>query len=424
MRNMAYGMMRLSRILLYLCCIVSSVAAWRWYNQSNAVVEVLPKKPTVSITVFIHGSIGVELHIPHMQAITNNQLADNSWCVGVVSRLRNDPICANEQALAHLGLALIPKEKLSAVVQDTLTAEEAALGKYYIIAAYDAAAKGVGLRDDHTYYATFGWSGLLSQQHRKQAGLALYNELIAFRSWCRATHGVDPCIRLITHSHGGTVALLLSEAEELKKQGLHIHLLFMLGVPFHKEIGHCLMSPLFGTIISGYSYGDKIQPRDTFSSTYGCSYRRMKDIITLEDFKKQYPHLLRCDVLLIARDELHRIDHSNMWHLARSVRILPWLDPLPFVVVCPLIITLIERNRTHHDLVACMYGKKHECSMVLKACDTQGNHHHLDATPNVYEHLIPVVKATCTTWVCKDFSRSTVLNKKQLLSLYYACRVA
>ena len=188
-------------------------------------------------------------------------------------------------------------------------------------------------------------------------------------------------------------------------------------MPVQKEITSCLESPVFNAIINGYSYGDKVQKLDSFSSAY--SDRLMNNIMDLHAFKETHPHLIRCDMQLIARHEVHRIDHTNMWFMAKSARIFRWLDPLPFVVLCPLIIAALPYCNAP-DMLACFHGDNHHCSATLKRYCNHDCCVPLYETVDVYDPLKEVVDATYATWYCQDFSRHCFINRRELHSLLYA----
>lgn len=375
----------------------------------------------ITLTVFMHGSIAVELHLPNYPEVTHDTLTDACWCVGVTARLREDPLLFNEQTMLRKGLVLIPDEKIKAAAEGKLCGNDSTISCYYTIAAYDAVVATLGINGGCRYYATFGWSGLLSQQRRKDAGFAFYDELVRFCSWCYKKHGVVPKIDVITHSHGGSAALWLAKAEKVRQKKLKIRLLLTLGMPVQQEVAACIESPVFYAIINGYSYGDKVQKRDRFS-TKGNSYRCLNDIIDLRALKKQKPDLIRSDMMLVARHELHRIDHSNMWLMAKSSRIFPWLDPMPLVVLCPLIVAHIDDCRNATQFLACFHGEDRNCFMVLNERCEHGNYKTLTKTHNIYDPIANIVKATRSTWCNQDFSRHSLLNRRGLRSLMYALK--
>jgi hypothetical protein len=107
---------------------------------------------------------------------------------------------------------------------------------------------------EHFYF--FGWSGKLSIASRREAAKNLYESLKKLIS----TYKVKPSIRIITHSHGGNVALYLNDLE--KDPELSIDELILLACPVQVETAHCLEGAVFERIFSFYSEKDLLQVLD------------------------------------------------------------------------------------------------------------------------------------------------------------------
>lgn len=109
---------------------------------------------------------------------------------------------------------------------------------------------------DHFY--VFGWSGKLNALERAQEAEKLYSQLVTARNAYEQTYGIRPRIRIITHSHGGNIALQLAR---LKKQedNLEIYELVLLACPVQKKTMHYLEDPMFGKVYSLYSSLDMLQ---------------------------------------------------------------------------------------------------------------------------------------------------------------------
>ncbi|MBN1549365.1 hypothetical protein JW872_01755 [Candidatus Babeliales bacterium] len=114
--------------------------------------------------------------------------------------------------------------------------------------------------DLDSFYA-FGWSGALSFQARELAARDLYRELQREHYAYTTKHGQAPKIRLITHSHGGNVALNLAKVR-LPNNKLVIDELIMLGTPIQNETACYVNDPFFKTIYSLYSHADMLQIMD------------------------------------------------------------------------------------------------------------------------------------------------------------------
>lgn len=109
-----------------------------------------------------------------------------------------------------------------------------------------------------TFYA-FGWSGKLSNQERLNAAQTLYVELTKIIEEYIAHYGTYPVIRLLTHSHGGNVALNLAFIQEKFNKNLHIDSLVLLACPVQKNTMPCTRNVMFKHIYSLYSSLDMVQ---------------------------------------------------------------------------------------------------------------------------------------------------------------------
>ena len=100
----------------------------------------------------------------------------------------------------------------------------------------------------------FGWSGRLSQKYRSDAAKELRKAILElYNKPNPPTH-----LRIITHSHGGNVALHLAEALK-KDKGIQIDELILLACPVQKRTENLVKSPSFRKIFSLYSDGDFLQ---------------------------------------------------------------------------------------------------------------------------------------------------------------------
>ncbi|BDC35083.1 hypothetical protein Noda2021_10410 [Candidatus Dependentiae bacterium Noda2021] len=113
---------------------------------------------------------------------------------------------------------------------------------------------------DHFYI--FGWSGKLSFEEREQAAEHLYSELKALiLAYINQGHS-KPKIRIITHSHGGNVALNLCRYKKPEDNDFEIDELILLACPVQAKTMHLSHDPLFKKIYSLYSRGDLLQVID------------------------------------------------------------------------------------------------------------------------------------------------------------------
>jgi len=108
----------------------------------------------------------------------------------------------------------------------------------------------------------FGWDGRLSPTARKRAARNLRKQLFALIEKVKEKEGVEPRIRMITHSHGGNVALHLAQLNEPGKPKLHIDELVMLACPVQKRTCDLVADNMFTNVYSMYSKIDLLQVLD------------------------------------------------------------------------------------------------------------------------------------------------------------------
>ena len=127
------------------------------------------------------------------------------------------------------------------------------------IAQTIAAVDPVKYPFEHFY--AFGWSGDLSFQARHDEAQRLHQQLEKLVATYTKKYGHAPFIRLITHSHGGNVALNLATIEHPNKEWF-INEAILLACPVQHKTEQLVASPLFGKIYSFYSSMDTLQIAD------------------------------------------------------------------------------------------------------------------------------------------------------------------
>lgn len=371
----------------------------------------------VRLVVFVHGTVGCGVHIVNPKCVLHDTLTQDCWSVQVLSHFRRHPLLFHEQPMQDLGFKIIAPSTIQACKDGYLPNEQAKMAVYHVAAAYDTLSNSFKeCKSDRTFYATYGWTGFLSQTARKSAGFDMYDGLVSFCDWCKRTYNTLPEIDIITHSHGGNVALWLASAETVKQQGLQINCLFTLGNPWQQETQSWIASPVFSTIISAHSWGDGIQPLDIFSTTARRSYRRMADVIDLNILLEKRPSLRRCDILLMANHEPNRIDHANMWLMGKSKQVFKWLDPLPVVVFAPAYMQAVKQHSAERELLVCMHQDN---SLVIKRPCAHNNYYTpLNSTIVFDQHTIKkMVNRVRTSWLPDDKSRRLLFNHKTYVAL-------
>ncbi len=110
---------------------------------------------------------------------------------------------------------------------------------------------------EHCY--TFGWSGTLKHTARKEAAHNLYSCLTELKK-----NYDNPTISLLTHSHGGNVALCLKHICDTNNNphNLTIEELILLACPVQTETLTAITGSLFKEIYSLHSHHDLLQVLD------------------------------------------------------------------------------------------------------------------------------------------------------------------
>lgn len=111
------------------------------------------------------------------------------------------------------------------------------------------------------HFYAFGWSGDLSFETRRAEAERLHKGLNELVDSYTKKYGHAPFIRLITHSHGGNVALNLATIEHTNKNWF-INEAILLACPVQHTTEQLIASPLFGKVYSLYSTLDSLQVAD------------------------------------------------------------------------------------------------------------------------------------------------------------------
>ncbi|TET06875.1 hypothetical protein E3J79_00760 [Candidatus Dependentiae bacterium] len=107
----------------------------------------------------------------------------------------------------------------------------------------------------------FGWSGRLDFNERKKAAEDLYAALTTIAMQYKEQHGVTPVFRIITHSHGGNVALNLAEVKR-EQAPFTVSELILLACPVQERTKKFVEDPLFKRVYSLFSRGEFLQIAD------------------------------------------------------------------------------------------------------------------------------------------------------------------
>lgn len=130
----------------------------------------------------------------------------------------------------------------------------------YIIELADNYCKKRGCSPQDFYL--YSWSGKLDPRARRQAAAQLHKELHALVLQYQKSHGVTPLIEIVTHSHGGNVALLMAELYQNDVPGICVDRLILLGCPVQKMTKALISCPMFKKIYNVHSHNDWVQVLD------------------------------------------------------------------------------------------------------------------------------------------------------------------
>lgn len=157
-------------------------------------------------------------------------------------------------------------------------------------------------RYPYEQFYTFGWNGNLDFKERKKASEDLYKALKELCIVYIDHYGIRPRLRIITHSHGGNVALnLAAVARESHDTLFFVDELIMLAVPVQQQTKDLVAEPCFGRIYSLFSSNDMIQVIDP----QGLYNKNIDAPIFSERYFKAYPHVLQAKIKMQGHFLLH-----------------------------------------------------------------------------------------------------------------------
>jgi hypothetical protein len=257
------------------------------------------------INIFVHGTYGAAFTIMSFINVLQGNIQGTLY-----QKIQNK----NRHKQENFQQRLMDKEGLFEI---TLKGEnDCFIVPFSIIQAYDDIAKSINPLEKNYYYM-FGWSGLLSHTERKNAAISFYSLLGKVIQEKFQHHKTPIKIRILAHSHGGNVALMLGAVYEIvyqlnnidghnkyadqtlcllkeslknvvheeESKSLHnalkrdfcIDELILYGTPIQEETEIFAFSPFFKRIYNFYSSNDFVQIFD-FLSTKTRKSRRLINI--------------------------------------------------------------------------------------------------------------------------------------------------
>ena len=134
--------------------------------------------------------------------------------------------------------------------------------KYHIPQFIDILCSTDDQQFEKEHFYIFGWNGRLRFHERKKAAHELYNQIKTLKGQYEI-QGYVPIFKIITHSHGGNVALYLAPLnEEARDTSLTIDELILLACPVQVETEQYVNESIFNRVFSLHSHHDILQVLD------------------------------------------------------------------------------------------------------------------------------------------------------------------
>ena len=294
--------------------------------------------------IFIHGTSLIEPSLliksaPYLEKIGIKP----ATILNFIERERAKPRYQAREVLLEKGWVEIPQSTLDAYNKGTRTYAQEKKAAYPTIAFFSRLLDSGKNTTTHRFF-TFGWSGTLLERSRMQASEELAQALCSFI----ATHKNEPLtINLYTHSHGGTVSLLLAKQPLMQQHAITIDNLIMFGTPLQKETALLAAEAPFYNVINLHSTGDLIQPCDIFSGTSWRPGRKIGTYLDLPTLNAKRHGPIICDIQLFLNHDPLAAGHHNMWLYNKIGKELPCLKPLPLVALTAPILQIAHQLNTH-----------------------------------------------------------------------------
>lgn len=360
------------------------------------------KKEAKMITVFIHGSLLPDssfidsLSLSDLQDILFDSIEDDCEYMKSLKRVRANPKSYKEQIMLAEGLHQVQDRDLRDLcdLQDIevhhcscchhetehkkhvrRTSDEVHAA-HYAIACYDTLIKRLYPKYEADYY-TFGHLGVLSHRYRASVAKILYAELCQKIKEAQDVYETVKVV-LVTHSHGGTIALNMAAIENELKKGLFIDDLVMFGVPLQAETAPYAYHPMFKRVMNCYSLGDVIQGSDVLTTASRQCYKTFSSIESLYCTKDTV-----YDVQLAVNDDSNTVTHANMWCFNHKDITHTHLDPLPYAVLTPAILAAFDNHGFGSSVQASIRSDEKNLNLHVADLEKKAEYH----SPNAYDIL-------------------------------------
>jgi hypothetical protein len=161
-------------------------------------------------------------------------------------------------------------------------------------------------------FYVFGWGGALSFNVRKNLAKNLYHEMVTLLNFYKQRDGIAPAIKIITFSHGGNIALQLSDFLPFIAHEEVLIDLTLIGSPVQAATEQMVECSQFANVSVISSRGDVIQRMDPHN-LYGpkrdkktrAFSRRFFDV---QDFNEEVQQKITQYAVTINKKKLGHID--------------------------------------------------------------------------------------------------------------------
>jgi hypothetical protein len=182
-----------------------------------------------------------------------------------------------------------------------------------------------------TFYA-FGWSGKLNEEQRDYAACVLHSELVDLIEDFIKKYKVYPEINIITHSHGGNVALTLARMNDFKQKNIIIKSLVLMGCPVQHATSHLINNPIFERVYALYSSLDTVQ---ILAPQFKCKVPSRRNVSTSHAFRMP-PFSRRCF------PQNGRVRQARVTINKRALMHTEFADP-KFITALPEVLKAIDK---------------------------------------------------------------------------------
>jgi PGAP1-like protein. len=157
------------------------------------------------------------------------------------------------------GTKLVPLQILHRIFHspDGLVPASSFDKQYHLRSIADTLSATDNAQYSSEYMFLFGWSGALAFEERAKAAKELHTQLKPVIKSYEQKYGKRPKIRIITHSHGGNVALNLAKINDASD--FDIDELILLACPVQESTAELIKNPKFKEVFVLYSSFDLMQ---------------------------------------------------------------------------------------------------------------------------------------------------------------------